>query len=306
MRALRNNLRSSVTIIFLALAFCGAGNIFAFEIKGDVWVLSELTTNRVLKGKLVDAEYCASNKKYDEAVEKLTAVLDEYEADKFVFEAEPFSLILSGTILWYKAKNSAFKDPAIVDEAGKVLKQYKSEAEGKAWPSYKYLFHRQRDYYFIKKDYENVLKIQKALIMYDVLDNWAFDSYIEYLKNFSLKDDTESFFAEVVKKGGKINPKMHLLLLGKAFENKDEDAWKKIFAWFDENRQIDFETLKQGMAIVSNNLNAKDLEIAKEYYLTLTNLALGQVANEENMPKIAYVLNERQKIKTLVPNVSEN
>jgi len=60
------------------------------------------------------------------------------------------------------------------------------------------------------------------------------------------------------------------------------------------------------MAIVSKNLNARDIEVAKEYYLTLTNLALGQVANEENMPKIAYILNERQKVKTLVPKVAED
>lgn len=300
------NVRLAVLTIFLALAFCGARNLFAFDIKGDVWVLSELTTNQVLKGKLFEAEYCASNKNYSEAAEKLANVLEEYAADKFVFEAEPFSLILKGTILWYKAKSSAFKDPEIVSEAGKVLKQYKAGAEGKSWPSYKYLYHRQRDYYFIKKDYENVLKVQKELIIYDVLDNWAFDSYIEYLRNYSLKDDTVAFFAEIEKKGGKINPKMRLLLLANAFEKKEKDAWNKIFTWFDENRQIDLDTLKQGMEIVSKNLNARDIEVAKEYYLTLTNLALGQVANEENMPKIAYILNERQKIKTLVPNVSEN
>ena len=305
MKIANSSFRFFISLLLLALAFGGASNLLAFEIKGDVWVLSELTTNQVLKVKLIEAEYCASNKNYAEAAEKLANVLDEYAADKFVFEGEPFSLILSGTILWYKAKNSAFKDQAIVDEAGKLLKQYKSKAEGKAWPSYKYLFHRQRDYYFVKKDYDNVLKIQKGLILYDVLDNWAIDSYLEYMGKFSLVDDTEAFFAEIEKKGGKINPKMRLLLISKAFENNDKDAWKKIFAWFDKNRQLDLESLKQGMAIVSSNLKSKDLEIAKEYYLTLTDLALGQVASEENMPKIAYILNERQKLVTLVPKAKE-
>lgn len=277
----------------------------AFDIRGDVWVLSDITTNSVLKGKLKEAEFFASNKEFLEAEGSLQNVCDEYALDNFVFEGEPFNLIVNGARLWYKSRAGSFKDPSVVKEAEKLLRDYSKEAEGKAWVNYKYLYHRIRDYYLVKKEYDNGLKVQKELILYDVKDNWTVDSYLEYLRNYSLKDDSKAFFSEIEKRGGKINPRMKILLIGNSIKDGEEGAWHNLFAWFNENRKTDLETLKQGMEIVTKYIDSKNLDIAKEYYITLTNLALGQVATEENMPKIAYFLNERQKLKTLIPQVAE-
>lgn len=277
----------------------------AFDIRGDVWVLSDITTNAVLKGKLKEAEFFASNKEFLEAAGSLQNVCDEYALDNFVFEGEPFNLIVNGARLWYKSRAGSFKDQSIVKEAEKLLRDYSKEAEGKAWVNYKYLYHRIRDYHLVKKEYDNVLRIQKELILYDVKDNWTVDSYLEYLRNYSLKDDSKAFFSEIEKRGGKINPRMKVLLIGNSIKDGEEGAWACLFAWFNENRKTDLETLKQGMEIVTKYIDSKNLDIAREYYITLTNLALGQVATEENMPKIAYFLNERQKLKTLIPQVAE-
>ena len=57
----------------------------AFDIRGDVWVLSDITTNAVLKGKLKEAEFFASNKEFLEAAGSLQNVCDEYALDNFVF-----------------------------------------------------------------------------------------------------------------------------------------------------------------------------------------------------------------------------
>lgn len=296
----------AVALLFLLCVCLLTNTAKAFDIRGDVWALSDVTTNAVLKQKLKEAEFYASNKEFLEAAGCMQNVCDEYALDNFVFEGEPFNLMANGARLWYQSCAGSFKDLSVVKEAEKLIKDYAKEAEGKAWTDYKRLYHRIRDYCHVKKDYAKVLKVQKELILYDVNDNWSVDSYLEYLRNYSLKDDTKAFFSEIEKKGGTLNPRMKLRLIGDSIENGEEGAWKNLFAWFDENRKTDLETLKQGMEIVTRYIDAKNTDVAKEYYITLTNLALGQVATEGNMPKIAYFLNERQKLKTLVPSAAEN
>lgn len=290
--------------LLLTFALLFASNLVcqAFEIKGDVWVLSEVVTNSVLKEKLKEAEFYALNRNPSEAASSLKTISKDFPNIKTT-EGEPLELATEGAKLWYKAKSSSFKDQEIVSEAEKLLKIYAKKAEDKSWNSYKYLFHRIRDYYFNKKDYENVLKIQKELVLYDVLDNWAIDSYLEYLKSFSLTDDTENFFKEIVKRGGKISPKMELQLIKLSLKNKEKDSWKTLLIWFDNNRRAEIGILREAIDIASLNLDASNHDMVKTYYVTLTNVILAQVANEENMPKIAELLNERQKIKTVCPEI---
>lgn len=293
--------------IFLSIClyFWCAKNASAFDINGEVWLISGITTNIILKEKLQVAEHLARRKEFLSAENQLSNILEEYFLDNFIYEGEPFNLTVAGAKLWYKSLASAHKDASVIKDADKLLKQFEKEAKDLAWPSYKYLFHRKRDYYFIKKDYENVLKTQKDLILYDVFDSWAIDSYLEYLKTFSLDDNTASFFSEIKKRGGKINSKMEIALLEISFKNKIDNVWEQLFEWFENNRQKDFETIKQGLSLAAANLKSDDIETAKIYYIVLTDLALGQIAIEENLPNIAYILNERQKLKTLIPECAE-
>lgn len=285
------------TLLFASTLVCQA-----FEIKGDVWVLSEVVTNSVLKEKLKEAEFYALNRNPSEAASSLKTISKDFSNVKTA-EGEPLELAIEGARLWYKAKASSFKDREIVTEAEKLLSAYAKKAEDKSWNSYKYLFHRIRDYYFNKKDYENVLNTQKRLVLYDVLDNWAIDSYLEYLKSFSLTDNTEEFFKEIVKKGGKMSPKMELQLIKLSLKSKEKNSWIKLLTWFDNNRRAEIGILREAIDIASLNLDASNPAMIKTYYITLTNVILAQVANEENMPKIAELLNERQKIKTICPEI---
>ena len=289
-------------LLTYALIFSSALVCKAFEIKGDVWVLSEVVTNSVLKEKLKEAEFYALNKNAYEAASSLKTISKDFPNVKTA-EGEPLELVIEGARLWYKAKASSFKDQKIVAEAEKLLNAYAKKADDKSWNSYKYLFHRIRDYYFNKKDYENVLKIQKELVLYDVLDNWAIDSYLEYLKTFSLTDNTEEFFKEIVNKGGKMSPKMELQLIKLSLKNKEKDSWQALLTWFDNNRRAEMGVLREAIDIASLNLDSSNTAMIKTYYITLTNVILAQVANEENMPKIAELLNERQKIKTICPEI---
>lgn len=291
-------MRYRLLLLYFLLAFSLWS--LAFEINGNVWLLSSVTTNAVLKDKLKEAEFAARKNEFSEAAATLRKIEEEYAADNFVAEGEPFNLMIAGAALWYQSKAASFKDFSVVKEATRLLAKYAKEAEGLAWNNYKYLYHRKRDYYYCKKDFEKVLEVQKELILYDVNDTWAMDSYCEYITKHDLEDDSATFFSEVEKRGGKISARMQLQLLRQNFISGDDAAWKKLLTWFDKNRQADFETLKQGVTLASKYLDASDKKTVAEYVLALTNCVLGQPADDAHMPIIAYLLNERQKVKTLV------
>ncbi len=78
----------------ICLYFWCAKNASAFDSNGEVWLISEITTNIILKEKLQVAEHLARRKEFLSVENQLSNILEEYFLDNFIYEGEPYTISL--------------------------------------------------------------------------------------------------------------------------------------------------------------------------------------------------------------------
>lgn len=286
-------------------------NLYAnFSIKDwKVWMLSnseDIITNEPLCQALRKAEVYAENDKYETAAQLINDAKKCLNSHETIAD-EPSMLVLDSAELWYKCLSKGKKDKRNVSKAEILINKYSKVAENKAFQSYKFLFHRIRDFYHCTGDYAGKMAVQKRMINYDPKDPEQWDSYFEYCRSYPmLKEDAEAFIKELKGKGIITTPPMELSLLYSRFKKGDKNVFGDILIWLDNNRMLDPDNLKFAFSLIDQILDAKDHAMVKDYYYTLTNMALGQKIEGEHALGLVLILGERDKIKNVMEDIWAN
>lgn len=294
-------------LLFIILGCVGRASAY-FPIKDwKIWQLSisdDIKDNDTLRKMLLKAEGYVENDNYGLAAETISEAKKMVNDDDTIAE-EPALLVLDSTELWYRSLSRGKKDPKNLKEAERLIKKYSKIAENKNYQSYKLLFHRMRDFYHCTGDYANKVAVQRRMIYYDPKDPEQWDSYLEYCRTYpALNEDCESFVKELLKERGVvISPAMDLAVLDSRFRKGDKSAFNDILLWLDKNRTADKDTLKYAFSIIGQILDSKDSVMIKDYYFALTNLALAQKTDSENVVALAFILSEREKIKNVMQDI---
>lgn len=267
-------------------------------------ISDDIKDNDTLRKMLLKAEGYVENDNYGLAAETISEAKKMVNDDDTIAE-EPALLVLDSTELWYRSLSRGKKDPKNLKEAERLIKKYSKIAENKNYQSYKLLFHRMRDFYHCTGDYANKVAVQRRMIYYDPKDPEQWDSYLEYCRTYpALNEDCESFVKELLKERGVvISPAMDLAVLDSRFRKGDKSAFNDILLWLDKNRTADKDTLKYAFSIIGQILDSKDSVMIKDYYFALTNLALAQKTDSENVVALAFILSEREKIKNVMQDI---
>lgn len=295
---------------FVALMSAASSLYASFPIKDwKIWMLSnseDIITNESLCQVLKKAEAYAENDKYEAAAQMMDEAKKSLNTHETIAD-EPGMLVLDSAELWYKCLSKGKKDKRNVSKAEILINKYSKVAENKAFQSYKFLFHRIRDFYHCTGDYAGKMAVQKRMINYDPKDPEQWDSYFEYCRTYpGLNEDTEAFINELKGKGIITTPPMELSLLYSRFKKGDKNVFGDIFIWLDNNRMIDPDNLKFAFSLIDQILDAKDHAMVKDYYYTLTNMALGQKIEGEHALGLVLILGERDKIKNVMEDIWAN
>jgi len=294
-------------LLFVILGCVGRASAY-FPIKDwKIWQLSisdDIKGNDTLRKMLLKAEGYVENDNYGLAAETISEAKKMVNGDDTIAE-EPALLVLDSTELWYLSLSRGKKNPKNLKEAERLIKKYSKVAENKNYQSYKLLFHRMRDFYHCTGDYTNKVAVQRRMIYYDPKDPEQWDSYLEYCRAYpALNEDCETFVKGLLKeKGIVISPAMDLAVLDSRFRKGDKTAFNDILLWLDKNRTADKDTLKYAFSIIGQILDSKDNVMIKDYYFALTNLALAQKTDSENVVALAFILSEREKIKNVMQDI---
>ena len=296
---------------FFVMLVSVTSNLHAnFSIKDwKVWMLSnseDIITNEPLCQVLRKAEGYAENDKFETAARFIDDAKKCLNSQETIAD-EPSMLVLDSAELWYKCLSKGKKDRRNISKAEILINKYSKVAENKAFQSYKFLFHRIRDFYHCTGDYAGKIAVQKRMINYDPKDPEQWDSYFEYCRTYPmLKEDAEAFIKELRGKGIITTPPMELSLLYSRFKKGDKNIFGDILVWLDNNRMIDPDNLKFAFSLIDQILDAKDNAMVKDYYYTLTNMALGQKIEGEHGLGLVLILGERDKIKNVMEDIWTN
>lgn len=289
----------------LAIVLCfvfAATTVFAFTVNRMTWQISDTVTNAYLYEKLAKAEQRAKINDLKGAATLIDDLKDDAAAKDYVStDGEPLELVLASASLWYRAEDVKNSDPELVKEARQNLNIWAEKAKDKQWKSYKYLFHRIRAYHVTQKNQRGRIETQKEMILYDPFDQEQLKSFEEYCDRFPESvGDLNAFLAKFKEKGGAMTPKFALTLITLSGKTREEKL-KELSAWLKEHKSSDLETLKLGIEFGMGEVSVEEPQTVRKMYDLLTNLALWQPADEERMPIIAMILNERAKVETIAP-----
>lgn len=291
-----------ISLIFFSICF----NAEAYRIKGNVWFLSETVTNVNIYTLLYNAEEAA--RKGDNL--KAAKILDDISTNDFVknyvtTDSEPLSLALKSASLWYRAEYAKNKDDKIKEEAERIIEEWAEKAKNKRWDSYKRLYHRVRAYYVRNYDYKNLFLIQEKMILYDVHDESQLDSLESYCQKYpGDMNEMTGFITEFKKKGGKLTPSLELSLILES-KKSDDDKFQALISWLKDHHSAKLEDIQKGVNKATLLISVNNLERVRIFHDTLTDLALWQPGNDERMPVIAYLINERSKIEAILSGESK-
>ncbi len=279
-----------------------ATTVLAFTVNRMTWQISDTVTNAYLYEKLAKAEQCAKINDLKGAATLIDDLKDDAAAKDYVStDGEPLELVLASASLWYRAEDVKNSDPELVKEARQNLNLWAEKAKGKQWKSYKYLFHRIRAYHVTQKNQRGRIETQKEMILYDPFDQEQLKSFEEYCDRFpESAGDLNAFLAKFKEKGGAMTPKFALTLITLSGKTREEKL-KELSAWLKEHKSSDLETLKLGIEFGMGEVSVEEPQTVRKMYDFLTNLALWQPADEERMPIIAMILNERAKVEAIAP-----
>lgn len=290
------------TLAIVLYASFAATTVLAFTVNRMTWQISDTVTNAYLYEKLAKAEQRAKINDLKGAATLIDDLKDDAAAKDYVSsDGEPLELVLASASLWYRAEDVKNSDPELVKEARHNLNLWAEKAKDKQWKSYKYLFHRIRAYHVTQKNQRGRIETQKEMILYDPFDQEQLKSFEEYCDRFPESvGDLNAFLAKFKEKGGAMTPKFALTLITLSGKTREEKL-QELSAWLKEHKSSDLETLKLGIEFGMGEVSVEEPQTVRKMYDLLTNLALWQPADEERMPIIAMILNERAKVEAIAP-----
>lgn len=293
--------------LFLALLismFVFPGFCSVIVISDGIWKVAEkMSQDDFLAGQLHEIESLAINGKTLEAAKLCENLREDIRADDvYMDDGEYLPMVLDSMALYYYSQGDV-ANPEIPDRAEKLIAKYTKIAEGKAYSAYKYLYHRIRYFYYVRKEYSKMISAQKAMILYDPFDWGQILVLLDYVDKYPEDCGSLEKFVEAFKeRGGIVDNEFELSLILNS-RDKQPQKLSKACQWILKNRLADSAVILRGLPRITAVISSRDKESLLNYYYTLTDLALQQPATEDRLVVFAAALNERQKIETAAPTI---
>ena len=271
-----------------------ATNVAAYETERyeEIVLLSKISA---IQAELLKAEDEARDRNFLQAADILEQLQnDEKAAGLVTSEGEPVQLSLAGTEIWYRLL-AGKKDDYLADKAQKYLKVFKDAADGKKFPGYEYLIIGLRDCAREKRDWNEVLKIQKQLLVYNPNRPGELEFYLLLCaRNPKVKEDQEKFLKQIYEN---FPPLAELAIDYQHYIAGDKKAFGKVAEWFLKYFAGDEETIKTAIEYIKAGLIGNDVVALRDYCLALTSATI-RTADE----KVRLILlDERSKIMGASP-----
>ncbi len=289
-------------------------SIWLFLLSLNLFAAPPIRNAELLKA-VAKAEILFNNGEFVEAAETYLAALslENFEAQKEVEEIKepficPYSLILHYERLNCLQKARKRRTEIFKIECQKVLEKYKDQAKGKNWNEYMMIYEHLMRHYRVNKNKEMVLKTYDEAVNYNLWHNNTC-YYIDYLIQIApnpIDEKTISKIEVLMEKykqtAGKLSSGMaHRKLFLK--KRMGEDVFDDAIEFLKTYPNTVFGEIRSVIIIARDAISFDKPEQIKQYYNALIVLAIKQSGTKENFATIAFLVNEKKKLETIMPEV---
>ena len=278
---------------------------------GTVWYTSQDVNNPFLVQKMCTVETLGRARKYREAADALGDLLAttntdaRAELDRPNAHDGPLDLQLTVERCRYLALCGEHVQAARL--CSDLETKYAEAAAGKEWESYARSFlYRAHVVPAWWKSPVALTLVERALDHYPTY-SWAMGDYMQV--SYNLREtrglaDARSRYAAYEAAGGERSAKADLNYL-KMLAADGADPFPRALDFLDRYPDTSEAPLLEVIDIARVNINPEQPEQIRAFYDALTTLALRQAGGEQNISVVAHILNEKEKLQTIVPELSK-
>ena len=248
------------------------------------------------KGNFVDAALCLEN----------ALVLETPDALKDLAEIKldncgPYRLHLVMMRFQYLFRAGKTRNEALYAEIKDTIDNYKEMDVAATWYTIKDLYWRIADYGRATKNMPLVREAHEAVMSADPSDTPHTAALLELL----LSEDPAAMdtVLQTYRAAGGADVWSIDFIMCRKVQAADGDVVSTGIALLKKHSDIPIEPMKELFALMRSQLSADDVTMLRQYYSALNTLAIRQESDESSVAKIAYILNEKKKLETIMPEL---
>jgi hypothetical protein len=303
------NMNARTAIVILTATILTVTSAYALLRPGTVWYTAEDVNHPVLVEKMATVEALGRERKYlaaANALGELLATTNEAaraELDQSNAHDGPLDLQLTIERCRYLGMCGEHGQSAELCRA--LEAKYTHAAAGKQWESYARSFiYRAHVVPGWWKSPAALALIEQALDHYPTYA-WAMGDYVQV--SYNLRETkglaaARSRFAAYESAGGEHSAKIDLNYL-KILAADGADPFTRALDFLDQYPDTTEKFLLEAIDIARANINPEQPEQIRQFYNALTALALRQPGDEQHIKTVATILNEKQKLETIMPEL---
>ncbi len=220
----------------------------------------------------------------------------------------PYSLALHVHRLFNLQKARQRRTDAFGNECREILAKYKKQAAGEKWEGYMAVYEQLMRHYRVNNNREMVIKTYEEAVNYNLLHNNT-SYYIYYLLHFTPQPIDKKTISKIrnliniyKNAAGKLPSGMALRKLTLT-KKTGGDIFPEAINYLKTYPNTIFTELRIAIIMARDAISFDKPEQAKEYYNTLTILAIKQPNTKDSLEIIGFIINEKKKIEAIVPEI---
>ncbi|MCK5853248.1 hypothetical protein KAH27_09505 [bacterium] len=299
--------QKSTILLIIVTIFLLTANIYAAPT-----IRNTELSNTVAQAELLFAnqEFLDAARAYLTAINLTNAVAQEELAEVKFPDVCPYVLRLHFERLESLTGAQEHSSEAFGVECRAILDKYKSLAEGKSWILFNQLYGHLVNHYRITYNSEMLLKTLEEAANFDPLSHIRCE-YINYLIASSTKpmdaatvSGINKLIDEHKEAYGKLSSGIALCKL-RLVEATGGDVFNEALDYLKIYPDTIFGEIRETILILRNSIDPDKPEQIRSYYQALTVIAVKQPSDAAHFQAIAFILNEKKKLETILPELKE-
>ena len=212
----------------------------------------------------------------------------------------PMSLQLEVMKLYYTGKQSGFSPAPMMQGVNQLIAVYETDAQDNNWYAYGMLYRLLAKHHAANNEDEAVEQAYDAALLYSPRNEDIIVGYINWALTNSKTDNLKQRVKTFKQAGGIIPVDSEIAVIDELKAQNDPGTYTFTKEYLKAHPT---EQVGKALTIMRTEIDINNIVQVKDYYDFLSWLALNQPSDEGNIEQISQILNEREKVLLIFPEI---
>ena len=264
--------------------------------------IQDITTPELLQ-KLTNAKQAAETNNYTAAISCLDTALTMTDAAEFVDQDQtsgPMSLQLEVMKLYYTGKQQGFSPAPMMQGVNQLIAVYETDAQDNNWYAYGMLYRLLAKHHAANNEDEAVEQAYDTALLYSPRNEDIIIGYINWALTNSKTDNLKQRVRTFKQAGGIIPVESEIAVIDELKAQNDPGTYNFTKEFLKAHPK---EQVGKALTVMRAEIDVNNIIQVKDYYDFLSWLVLNQPSDEGNIENVSQILNEREKVLLIFPEI---